>query len=368
MVYLVVFTISILLVYIAEHEKKNRKRLCITCIAIMVPVFLAALRNESVGHDVLLYQKPIYIAAIRSASVFSYMNMPFVKQVEPLYALFTYIGSVIGTIQMVFFLNELLIVATTFVTIWHFRDQVPAYQSWSCFLFTYYMYGLNITRQSMAMSVVLLSWMYLDKKKYINAIIVVLFAVGFHSSAVVGFGIIILYVASKSALRWVHMLAVTVAIFLSVFLFREVFVWTVKTFSFLPDRYIMTRVLYLDRGVDFLFSKFFYVLVVMVVMAGVFLTNNNTKMRDGDFLLYMTILSLGGVTVGSQAQFAYRIFLYPELFTIFAMPMMFRLTTKNKLSIILTHFLFYSVIISYWWFNFVYKNNGEMYPYSLFGA
>ena len=73
MIYILCFVASTFLFYISKSQYK-RTRLCIDCIAILIPCVLAALRANTVGTDVGVYLEPMFRVANNSTSFRDYLR------------------------------------------------------------------------------------------------------------------------------------------------------------------------------------------------------------------------------------------------------------------------------------------------------
>lgn len=326
-------------------------------------MLLAATRDETIGVDVFVYQKPIFLIAKRNQSIIKYMQNPYIKYFEPAYVILAYAASQFGEIFWFFLFAQALIIAFVFLTIWHFRNLVPAYLSLACFLFVYYLHGYNITRQSIAMAIVLYAVVLADQNKYILMCLMELLAIGFHTSAIVGVGIIFLYFAGKGQFKKVYTAFIILGVLTISLFFRQIFIWIVNIVPFLPQRYIGKIYLYLEGGTDFTASRFFYVSSTIIILLCIAGSKLKEHVRNYDFLLYMMVLAFCGIVIGSQATFAYRVFIYPEMFSIFVIPQALLLVSTQKGNRLIGKIILYAVLVIFFIFSYMIKNYGAVYPY-----
>lgn len=365
MVYFIVFSLAILSIKIAELLNNVRLQKYFMFFSAIFLVFLAALRDESIGIDVLIYQKPIFLIAKHSHSFLQYIQNTYIQKFEIAYVILTYIASRFGGIFWVFLFNQIVIILFVFLSIWYYRDQVSPHLSLACFLFVYYLHGYNITRQSIAMAILLYVVVLAEQKKYIQMCIFELLAFGFHTSAIVGVGIIFLYFAGKGHLKKMYTILIILGVLISIFFFRSIFVWAVNAVPFLPKKYISKQYLYLDGGTNFTFVQFLYVIGALIILLCITNFAMIRYVKNYDFLLYMMLFALGGITVGSQATFANRVFMYMEMFSIFVIPQSMLLIKRRKYNRLIGEGILYIALISFWLFCFVLNNYGNVYPYML---
>ena len=374
MIYICAFVLSISLMYLAE--KKNRK--IYIFLSAFILIILAALRDESVGYDVKVYQSKMFAIAKNSANVVRFYNNEFISTVEPLYSLVTYLASKIGGIFWLFLFNEVLVILFLFLSIWKFRECTSPYRSLACYLFVYYLWSYDIIRQMIAMMIVLYAISLLFEERYKTCVVMMLLAIGFHTSAVVGFAVMLIKILCDRKSKRIY---VAIIVFLTVvisFSFRELFTWIVRSIPFLPEKYISASYLTIaEGGIDFSVSKFAYIVmalssILIYVLFGIKATGNNSKNEysgiemyysNCEFFLCMMVISLGGVIVGSVARFANRAFYYMEMFSIFTIPnikYIFRDDKKNRL---LVNVLMYSFLIAFCVEYLMILNVAGVFPY-----
>ena len=377
MIYIVIFIFSIILMkraYIIYVSNKDFDIDNYTSVKIIYTLFfsflplllLATFRDLSIGYDVRVYQYSLSQIAERSNSLRDYYAINFVGQnMEPLYAFCTYVGTKIAGMKGVFFINEFLVLIFTYAAIWKLKDYIVPQKILACFLFIYYLHTFDIIRQSIAMSIIFYTYTRLRERKYISSIILVIIAFMFHKSAILGIGIVFLYYVSVRNLRWFYGALVLLAVGAVSFSYRQIFVFLFKFLPFLPERYIDSRYLSLEGGVDINVAKLIYIIIGLGVLLIAYYLHANEIIDNYTFLLYMMILAVARITVGSQAEFAYRAFLYPEYFSIMVVPQYEYLLKQEKGNFMIGEYLFYGFLLFYCVFFFMIRNVGETYPYIL---
>ncbi len=236
-----------------------------------------------------------------------------------------------------------------------------------CFLCCYFLMSLCLTRQYIAISIVLYSTTLMHRKKYLLAGLGVLVAFGFHSSALIGFVMMFLYIIGNTPLKKRALVILSVISVLFSFFFREILVFLVKMLRILPERYISKGYMYLSTGYNFSISRMFYVVFALLIVLFVFLHESNIgDLAEGInsyYLLYMMIISLAGVLISSSSSHIYRITLYCEIYTILIFPNFIYLIKPDLKSRVIGNVLFVSFLISYGLFTYMIKTGYGVWPY-----
>ena len=377
MIYILIFIFSIVLMkkaYIIYVSNKDfginnytlAKILSALSFSFVPLLLLATFRDLNIGYDVRVYQYSLSRIAERSNSLRDYYAINFVGQnMEPLYAFCTYIGTKIAGIRGVFFINEFLVLIFTYVAIWKLKEYMAPQKVLACFLYIYYLHTFDIIRQSIAMSIIFYMYTRLREGKYISSIVLVALAFMFHKSAILGMGIVFLYYVSVRNLRWFYGALVLFAVGAVSFSYRQIFVFLFRFMPFLPERYINSRYLSLEGGADINVAKLIYIIIALGVLLIAHYLRTNETIDNYTFLVYMMILAVARITVGSQAEFAYRAFLYPEFFSIMVVPQYEYLLKQEKGNLMIGEYLFYGFLLIYCVFFFMIRNVGETYPYIL---
>lgn len=197
-IYIFTFLLSAILFRIYEKHSDKKYAKWIAMIAILIPAILAGCRAEVIGTDVRTYVIRYYEEARYSSSFIDYFGQHITSILsEPLYFLFTYIIAI-------FFENyhwALLgysIVTITFMFLGMRRCNkafgTPIYAGMLIYYLMLYNYSLNLVRQCIAVSVVFYAVTFLFTKEYKKFGLVCLVAVLFHTSAIIAFAFLPMYI------------------------------------------------------------------------------------------------------------------------------------------------------------------------------
>ena len=202
-IYLICFAISCLLFKISEFVKSRIISGLITVIAVIIPCILAGLRADTIGSDVQGYVKPLFDAACTSNSFLQYQNMEwmgewryiYVHEFEIGFTLVVYIiAKIFKNINILLFIIEILIIAPFYKGLSYFKKELPM---WLCMIIFYlmsYNITLNMIRQWIAMALLFYGFKYIIKRNIYKFIFIVLVAMSFHNTAIIGMIFYFLYV------------------------------------------------------------------------------------------------------------------------------------------------------------------------------
>ncbi|MBY6839005.1 EpsG family protein [Clostridium botulinum] len=187
---------------IAELSKKKITYTIIISIALIIPCILAGMRADTIGTDVQVYVRPMFEAACSSNSFLQYKNTAwmtswtyrYVNEVEIGFSLFVYIiAKIFRNINILLMGIEMLIIVPFYKGISYFKKEFPI---WLCMLSFYlinYNVTLNMMRQWIAMAFLFYGFKYVVEKNIYKFIIIVLIAMSFHKTAIIGIIFYLLY-------------------------------------------------------------------------------------------------------------------------------------------------------------------------------
>ena len=201
------FTISSFFFYLGDRYGK-KSRWILDVVGILIPLLMATFRTETVGNDVLGYVKPMYLCAYNASNFIGYetalLSQLSTRDLEFGFSLIGYIGTKLtGSLCGVFFLYELVMLVFIYLSIRKYNDeiskkynlpQIKIYIAMFCYLTLFYNMSLSMMRQSMACSLIVYCIVCLIAEQYIRSAISLMGAILMHSTAAVGFVLILLYI------------------------------------------------------------------------------------------------------------------------------------------------------------------------------
>jgi len=195
-IYLTMFSSSLVFVAIAEKYlyKKDgtlfkSRQLCIglffLSIAVLIPCLFAAFRGANVGGDVGTYIVDNFeYGKKESVGLSEFRKYVNLQIPEVLFAVIMFTCCKLGSIQLLFFIIEFLVIVPLTIAMVKSRSKGSLVLGFVVFYFLFYNFSLSGMRQSIAMSFVLLAVVLAVEKKYIRTIILIVIAQLFHSSTI----------------------------------------------------------------------------------------------------------------------------------------------------------------------------------------
>lgn len=190
-IYLLCFSASAFLIACSERTDKGIYKNALVCLAILLPAVLAGCRDSSIGSDVVGYGMRNYNMAYRSDSFSEYFNV-YVTSVlsEPAYHFIVYIFSRFSeNYHIGLFVYNLIFLLFAYAGMRRYKKilDTPIWIGMLLYYLALYNISLNIMRQSIAVSIIFFASSYLFENKYIKFILYVIIAMAFHSSGLIGF-------------------------------------------------------------------------------------------------------------------------------------------------------------------------------------
>ncbi|PAY58947.1 hypothetical protein A8C40_06465 [Ligilactobacillus salivarius] len=363
-IYLVVFAISIFLISLSEFIKKkivNKKvekliYIFTVGVALCIPSVLAGMRDYSIGTDVLTYGNIWFYNAVGS-DFKVYTNWATSSSIGYLYAVINYIVAhfTINPHYFYFIYNfiENIII---FIAIYKNRDVVNVPLAMMAYYLLFYNLFLNILRQGMALSLILLGFSLLREKRYVSFLIIVYIAILFHNTAGIAVIFLLLYIFLKKNITLQSNLIIIIVI-----LFEDIIRY-LGSLGLVGDRYLM----YINtEGVS---GGFYQHLLGFCMPTLILFCINRSNLKsniDYNFLLFVIITSTCFSFLMNKYTFLSRITLYFDIFFIISLPYILkngnvRFSYKG---INLNKYLAAIYLLIYWVIIYGYFNSGNTVPY-----
>lgn len=197
-IYLVVFAISVCLIYLTEiYVLKKWVHKILIFIALLIPSLLAGLRAYEIGGDTANYGVYWFNEAVKYNNWFDFIKYSKGYSIDYGYATFNYIASRFGTDTHIFlFLLCFFELLVLYLAIKSYCKKGALSLSFATYYLLYYNDSLNNLRQFPAILIVLYSYRYIKNKKLIPFLICIALASTFHVTAIFG---VVLYPISWMA-------------------------------------------------------------------------------------------------------------------------------------------------------------------------
>lgn len=204
-VYIVVFLISVFLLYYADSKRFRGLgvKICVG-IALLLPCLIAGLRADSVGTDVAVYLKPLFQKAqladsfqqFCSARIYKIDSMTYasVGEYEIGFLVLCYLhAKVFNSMPLLLFTIQALTVIPIYKGLRAFSKNQPVWLGMCVYYLMFYNMTLNMMRQWIAMAFLLYAFQFMESRQYRRYFLTVGVAVLFHYSAVLGIAIFFVY-------------------------------------------------------------------------------------------------------------------------------------------------------------------------------
>lgn len=366
-IYMTVFICSLLgfkrAVYLKIYCPRRKIRFILwAALGILIPCLLAAMRDYSVGVDTKNY-------AVNITSLASYthnFNLIYLENgggTELLYILLIYIVTFFTSDgAIVLFLLQLLSIVPVFIAAINLKNKMSVPLVMGTYFLMFYNNSLNLCKQSVACSFLLLAISYLyteDNNKYKNAkcLICALIAVLFHKAALYGVAMIaVCKWASKTKKRLFYRIVIYICIVLFPLLLN-VFINLLTNLGLLSERFANYVDIFVINGntSEFHinpFSPYFITeisLRLLLIMLPILLCKRNAVDGMMRFLRLTQILGLLMYVIilfEMQISYGQRISMFLDYFAILFVP--YSVNNWNIRSKTQKNILIYMLMFLYW--------------------
>ena len=367
--YLIVFLIVFFCTYRAEKLYKKNYKIRGTIyilISILFMSVLAAVRNDEVGIDILSYVIPPFKWALQ----YNFIEFMKIGNLEYGYMMLTFIiANVFKDYHWILFYVQFFI--STFIYIFAFKekDKMPMWLVMIVFLLLMYNDTLTMMRQSIAVMLILLSYVSISEKKYVKTFVLYALAILFHNTAMIallGYMFFVINYTNKIKKENKKIINITVLLIFMICLlfYKKILYFLTFSIGILPSKfydYFGTK-FYLNNiniSKSILLFKITWILIACVY---------NKIIREEqmpklilffliiDFSIYLISFKLGPIM-----RLGYY-FSYPAL--LYLIPQCSRMFKKNKYNRIICYILIVLFLFGFWYFNIIVHNeSGNTYPY-----
>lgn len=376
LIYLGGFALSCVLIALGE-KKKTKHFILFSILALLVPCLICALRAPHVGTDTTVYLKPLTHAAMTADNIweffktywwYSYKNV-YVEGYELGFSLLVYLtGKSTASIVAVQFAVAAAIIVPIYITLSRYRKEIPLWLGMLFFYLFFFNSTLNMMRQWMAMSFLLLAFQFMLEKKWFGTVIMSIVATLFHMSSVLGFAVFGVYwllhlVRNKQIAlgNWV----ISGKIFLACGLFAVSFLVLVNLDLVLKLMEIagLTRFSNYLQGDEMRILPMQFIVRMPLILLFVINWRDFRKTTHlAAFFIAMLLLDTAAAQLISVDVYAFRIGYYFTVYLILGIPLLYRSITCPAKRRICTVVLI-GYLLFYWYYNYVMQMRHETVPY-----
>lgn len=367
------FFLSSILIYWAELSEKKRQSKVVYCFFVIISLLLSAamagVRDETVGTDVLVYGKDTFLVSAKYHTLSDFLAR---IDLESGYCAINYfVSRLTNNPQWFYFIIALIMNIFVFWGLYRYKKNNRNF-SLALAMFVYYTVffnqNLNILRQSTAIAIIIFATSYLLEKKYIQYILICLFAMLFHTSAIICVMFLPIYILVNKYPTLKSCILIMLASIVVVVFYNEISTHLIDAGIF-PEKYEN----YFGEKESFAFKWDSLIVRSPVILIGIV---NYKKLysinKNNLFFLLMMIMEIIFMQLEVFFVFAARINIYVMIFRVYLLVNIAQLSQSNMKSInpqmatnamMFNGFvLLYSVVI--WWYSVIIQNNNCTYPYT----
>lgn len=185
LIYISVFIISYIFMSLAWKCQKNKILFIgFSLLTILVPSLLAGFRDETVGHDLVHYAVPCWTACAEMKNIAESFVYIYESGLEELYVLYDFILTRFTTdFFWMLFIQMFFIMSLVYLFCYKLRHRFDAPLYFLSYMFFYYCQMMSANRQAFAVALVMFSYMFVMKREKVKFLLCIVFAYGFHHSA-----------------------------------------------------------------------------------------------------------------------------------------------------------------------------------------
>lgn len=374
MIYLIMFILSIIFLSLGLNYKKRIYGKFLIFIGLLFPCIMAGLRGITVGTDTKGYVLNLYNIAFKMDSFNSLIKMSelIYFSSDKLYLLITYISSKwLNSFQIMLFIYQCLIIFPIYFSLKNIaKKNQDIVFGMLIFYFTLYNLSLNMVRQSIAISFVMLGFSYLKKEltlknKFLSFLYLII-AIGFHDTALFGIIIYLIYLKlnnpkNNEKSKNLFCIIITCITVFSLIFYKPLLIF-IANIGIYPKALVYINK-FSNFNIDFLGTIINVLLIIMVV-----LTKDQSKKMNLNykFGLLLTILNLLISFIGIFITYTQRLsyYFYFIIISNYIAPLCSNNLKKGNIYL-KTVIVFFAFFV-YWLIVICINNNNETLPYVFF--
>ena len=366
--YLLTFSLSLLILYLMNIGKRTSyKKMLLGGILVILPLaLLGAFRNIDIGTDLQFYAIPVWdytVGGVKKASDMDWYG------IEKSYLLLNFVCAQISVkLEFFLFVLQVLTLVPIYLAAMKARGLASPLLLMFIYIFTMYNASFNMMRQSIALSVTLLAFVYLyyDKKKI--AYILYGLSLLLHGSAIIGLLVLAVYYVMTNFHLTRKQISAIATVVVVCFIIGVIYSQQLIMFAIGSGLIDAKYEAYTASSGGGLFearlnkSNVLYDAIVFLLLYTTYRKNKQNKKLYA--LAIIALMSLLFEFTGLISAYLPRIALYPRMVGLFSLPYMFKQIELKNIRGKVYKVPFEIFILCYWLFVSIISNSGETYPYT----
>lgn len=343
--YFLLAVVTGFLSWLSQLSKNRVVKEILILVATLPPAIVAGIRYE-VGTDYSGYLT-IFNGLWRTDNV----EIGF-------YSLIDFIKLFTNNVQVLFFMMALITINFTLRGLFAYREEINIGISMFTFMLSFYLTGLNVSRQLVAVGIGFYAIQFIFKKKPIIFALVVCVALMFHLSMV---AIIPLYFIYNSRILKINKITIIILAILAVLLLFNLDIIASFISSYVPQ--FQSRIGYFIKKPYFDFTTLGVLKDIMYIIPSIYIYPKYKNNEKFNFFLLIYILSIiFGLAANLYINSAInRITIPLEMSLLYLVPYVVRKSYQNRNYFLLSSNLIIVIVIFYW--DFFIMGFGEIVPF-----
>ncbi|MCI6062859.1 MAG: EpsG family protein [Ligilactobacillus salivarius] len=372
-IYIVCFIFSLIFSY--GYEKSNIKLLM--AISLSFPVAIAAFRADIIGTDVQVYARQLYNIAINSKNFDEFLNMKWyaiwrfkeVSEFELGYTILVYLSAKLKSFAFLLGCTQFLTIFPLYLSLNRYKNRYKYIVTigLSIYYLLFFNMSLNMMRQWIAMTMIMLAYVHLKDSKYVQSTIIFIIAVLFHRTAIIGLGVLITYVLLRKNKREIFLKFSTKRYNLNIVIFITIMTLLITTVLSNSFRMMLTNLLglndystYVNGTVAISINQIYTDIPVLLLFLMIWKRRKNIE--DYTFLTFCVFSNIVLSQLSSVMAYSSRIVLYISVFKMLIVPIYLN-NLQGRLKKIITLILILLLYSIYWYYTYVIKGTDATVPY-----
>ena len=321
LIYFAFFSVSILLLTFVSRFREPLLKGFFLVLSLVLIAFLSGWRDFSIGDDTGVYINYWHIIC-GDWSLREFWLFFSGGSLEELYLLYSFILSYITHDDQLFlFFTQLLILISIVLAAYKCRVSVV----WAVFIYLMllFTFSLNVVRQIISIGFVLIALANLLQEKYFRVLSWIMVAYGFHHSAILYIGVLILYLFIRKFYRFMQLRIVKISVLIAISLLFTILFSSIGVFlisNFMGSEY--ENFTASDSfGVKFPIALFGLSVFNAVIYYCMKFGKRDRLLCFFDYLIYLSpVICLSGLI----SRYLVRIVYYPLFSVILIFPILFK--------------------------------------------